>query len=547
MPIPKPRKGEKKEDFIKRCMGDEVMKREYPNNRQRFAICNSQINKNKGKEEGNLMAFRHNSKTADREPPWSDVDKTALPRLAFADMGEEGKKSTWKFPHHWVKGGTKKDDDGIWTDGELYLHLGGLKAAWAAANGARSGKKASQEVINHLQAHRNTVKSSATGALVADPWLISPEWLQTIYDIAMRNGDPDALAAYQGETITDGIEYRDGAAIINVIGPIFRYANLFTEISGATSTSKLATHITKASKDPNVKKIILNFDSPGGQVTGINELSKMIKKISEEKPVIAYVDGSAASAAYWLASSATEIVADETALVGSIGVVATFRRKTNSDEIEIVSSNAPKKRPDITTQEGQDEVKKTLDAIADVFVEAVAENRGVTKDYVLKNFGQGGVLVGKNALAVGMIDRIDSFENLLKGGKKMEITKEMLMEKHPDIVDAIRKEAEAKVKQLKLKIFAKDITSKVGDELATKLIPLYEKVDEDTINAIVDEFMRLQAVIKDLGKQQGSESVEEPKTKDTDDIDMKEVQKLADEKGISLTDAYVEYMKIRRE
>ena len=103
------------------------------------------------------MAHNHNSKTADNEPAWSSVDKTALPRNAFADMGDPDKKSTWKFPHHWIKGGTKKDDNGIWIDGEMYLHRGGLNAAWAAANGARSGEKASQAVIDHLQRHRKAL------------------------------------------------------------------------------------------------------------------------------------------------------------------------------------------------------------------------------------------------------------------------------------------------------------------------------------------------------------------------------------------------------
>ena len=115
------------------------------------------------------MAFQHNSKLADREPAWSAVDKTALPRIAFADMGEPDKKSTWRFPHHWVQGGTRKDENGIWVDGTLYLHRGGLIAAWAAANGARSGQEASPAVKAHLNAHRAAIgleSSLQDGALL---------------------------------------------------------------------------------------------------------------------------------------------------------------------------------------------------------------------------------------------------------------------------------------------------------------------------------------------------------------------------------------------
>jgi hypothetical protein len=48
------------------------------------------------------------------------VDKSALPREAFADQGEAGKKSTWGYPHHGIKAGTEKDEDGMWTNGEMF-------------------------------------------------------------------------------------------------------------------------------------------------------------------------------------------------------------------------------------------------------------------------------------------------------------------------------------------------------------------------------------------------------------------------------------------
>jgi hypothetical protein len=100
--------------------------------------------------------FVHNSKTSDSEPAWGSVDKTALPALAFADHTSDN-QSKWGWPHHFVQGGTRKDDQGNWENGTLYLHEGGLKAAWAAAMGARSGSKAPQAVIDHLEAHRKAL------------------------------------------------------------------------------------------------------------------------------------------------------------------------------------------------------------------------------------------------------------------------------------------------------------------------------------------------------------------------------------------------------
>ncbi len=104
-----------------------------------------------------MAAFVHNSTCADNEPEWGSIDKSKLPRAAFARQGEPDKKSTWGFPHHWVSGGSKTDDMGCYTDGTMYLHRGGLGAAWAAANGARGGEKAEKAVLDHLDAHRKAI------------------------------------------------------------------------------------------------------------------------------------------------------------------------------------------------------------------------------------------------------------------------------------------------------------------------------------------------------------------------------------------------------
>jgi hypothetical protein len=116
-----------------------------------------------GKNMETQFAFRHNSTLAKSEPVWSGVDKTKLPRTAFARQGEANKKSTWGFPHHWISGGSKTDKDGIYTNGTMYLHRGGLAAAWEMANGARGGQKAEPAVLAHLNAHRKAIGMGDVG------------------------------------------------------------------------------------------------------------------------------------------------------------------------------------------------------------------------------------------------------------------------------------------------------------------------------------------------------------------------------------------------
>ena len=544
MPLPTPRKGESRKDFVNRCMKDKRMVEEFKDEVQRFAVCNSLYDK---KEKGEMtMAFTHNSKFAPDEPPWSEIDKTALPRVAFADQGDPNKKSTWKYPHHWVKGGTKKDENGIWVDGTLYLHRGGLKAAWAAANGARSGQKASQAVMDHLQSHRKAVGMGAEAALIESQWAIEESWLKVMYDAATGKGDIEALLIFTGmEEEDDKLNVINNAAVIDVVGPIFTRDNLFTMFGIGVSTETLTKKLNAALENDEVERVILSFDSPGGQVTGINPLATKIKQVDAEKPVIAYVHGSAASGAYWLASAAREIVADSTAMVGSIGVVATMRKKAD-DEIEIVSSISPNKRPDPETEEGRAEIVRVLDAIADVFVEAVAQNRGVTKQYVLDNFGRGGVVVGRHALEVGMIDKIDTFENLIKGGEQMKLTKEVLAKEAPELLEEIMKEAraeiEAKYANLQKEMFAERLSKEVSEDQVKLLMELYGKVNEDKITAIAKEFARLQKVIDDLGSARGSTETP-PEDKEPT---LEELKQIADAKGISLVDARVEYEKMIR-
>lgn len=251
------------------------------------------------------------------------------------------------------------------------------------------------------------------------PWAIEAPWLRTVLKIANREGDgPAAVSAQLGRPLenTQAVEMRDGVAVISLIGPIFPRANLFTEVSGATSIAIAARDFYSALNNPQVSAILLNIDSPGGDVTGVSEFADMIASARGIKPVHAYVGGLGASAAYWLASAAEQITIDKTARVGSIGVVMAMPNPdaSTAEEIEIVSSQSPNKRPNVATEEGRATVQETVDALAEVFVDAVARNRDVKPSKVLSDFGRGGVLVGKAAVAAGMANKTGSYEGALK-------------------------------------------------------------------------------------------------------------------------------------
>lgn len=252
------------------------------------------------------------------------------------------------------------------------------------------------------------------------PWAIEEGALATILAIANReHGGLAAVEAARGEKLqnTRSVTIRDGVAVIPVVGPIMRHASMFSDISGAVSVEAIAQDLSVAMSDPKVSAVLLSFDSPGGEVTGINELAGMIRSASARKPVEAYVGGSAASAAYWLASATSRIAVDATARLGSIGVVAAVPNPSagSAADIEIVSSQSPNKRPDVTTDEGKATIQSGVDSLAAIFIDAVAAYRGTTAKTVANDFGKGGSLIGKAAVAAGMADAVSSFEATLKG------------------------------------------------------------------------------------------------------------------------------------
>jgi ClpP class serine protease len=139
------------------------------------------------------------------------------------------------------------------------------------------------------------------------------------------------------------------------------------------------------------------------------------------------------------------------------------KKKEGIEKIEIVSVQSPKKRPDVKSEEGKNQIQVWANDLADEFIKAVARYRGVSEEYVLENFGKGDLLIAKKAKDVKMIDGIMSFEKLIKSlsqktnykkGVRMQentqITADVIKEKYPEAYEQIfRAGAEAERKRIK--------------------------------------------------------------------------------------------------
>lgn len=282
-------------------------------------------------------------------------------------------------------------------------------------------------------------------------WAILPEMMRVIANEALLYANSDVVVK-EALTIRDGeipqwsyrTEVFNSVAVIPVIGPIYSRGSYYY---GGSSVNLIAKDFTSALEDKAITAIVLNVNSPGGEITGVSELANLIYESRGTKPIVAYISGMGASAAIWIATSADKVVIADTGEAGSIGVVSVHTsykdayQKMGIQEIEIVSSQSPKKRLDVTTDAGKADVQRIVDELADVFVASVARNRKVTTDKVINDFGEGSVLVGKSAVEAGLVDETGSLESVLKslnvnkptlslGGIPMNI--EELKTQHPE-------------------------------------------------------------------------------------------------------------------
>ena len=178
--------------------------------------------------------------------------------------------------------------------------------------------------------------------------------------------------------------------------------------------------IEKALKRDDINEIVLLIDSPGGAVAGLFDSCRFIEKASKKKKCTAYVTGMACSAAYAIATACDEIYMMEDAEVGSCGCYAhaveysdAYFEKEGFLHRVFRSKCSPKKNCSVITDEVEAEAfQKEIDALGEKYLRYVAKRRKCAYSDALENFGKGGVLMGEEAIAAGMVDGIKTLEEL---------------------------------------------------------------------------------------------------------------------------------------
>jgi len=273
-------------------------------------------------------------------------------------------------------------------------------------------------------------------AAMSTPWAILPEHGRTVarileriaggkpvaepipfVNVTNRNTFPAAKSAKPGNRRRD----TPAVALMGIYGTITQRADMFTDWSGGTSTETAGAHFDELASDPSIEAIVIDFDTPGGSVYGVDELANKIAAASKTKKCIGVVNSLCASAGYWIASQCSELCMTPGGECGSIGVYMMHEDISKALEeqgrkVTFVSAGERKVAANYAeplSDLGRAELKEGVDDYYSKFVRAVSKGRKVSQQAVREGFGRGGMVRAEQALKEGMIDRICTLDEVL--------------------------------------------------------------------------------------------------------------------------------------
>lgn len=264
------------------------------------------------------------------------------------------------------------------------------------------------------------------------PWAVLPETYATMQRILHRWASGVVLSREEIESVTEGRREPVAAeptgskgaravAVIQVFGVLAQRSHIDDTSTFVQGVDPIKAAFNRMLGDDSVGSIVLEIDSPGGSVFGVQELADAIFAARGEKKVVAVANSLAASAAYWIASAAEEVVVTPSGAVGSIGVISAHvdqSKYLENEGIAVTFVSAGKYKTEGNsfeplTDEARDFLQSMVDGYYQQFVNAVAAGRDVKSGEVRNGFGEGRVLTAKSAKSEGMVDRIETMDDTL--------------------------------------------------------------------------------------------------------------------------------------
>ncbi|WP_341816300.1 S49 family peptidase [Wolbachia endosymbiont (group B) of Elophila nymphaeata] len=209
-------------------------------------------------------------------------------------------------------------------------------------------------------------------------------------------------------------------AIIAIHGILTKKPGAFDEMLGMTSYEQIEEQIKQALADSSIETIMLEIDSPGGEVNGIFDLADFIYESRAKKRIIAIANDDAYSAAYAIASSAEKVFVSRTSGVGSIGVIASHIDQSGFDEkqgIKYTTIFAGSRKNDLNphepiTSESLESLQKEVGRLYEMFLQLIARNRGLSIEKIRST--EAGLYFGEKAVEIGLADGITILSSINK-------------------------------------------------------------------------------------------------------------------------------------
>lgn len=256
--------------------------------------------------------------------------------------------------------------------------------------------------------------------------LLHEKWIEIASVLAFRAAGhtftPEEIEARIGSRSGGGSATTgNGIAVIPIRGVIAHRMGSMDDSSGGTSAERIGAMLRTVASDPSIGTIVYDVDSPGGTIPGVQELAAEMFALRGQKKQIAVANGLMASAAYWLASQADEIVSIPSGTVGSIGVFTAHQdlsKALEKEGVNVTLISAGKFKTEGNpfeplSEEARAVIQGRVDEAYAQFTKDVARGRGVSAADVRSGYGEGRALPAKDAKAAGLVDRIATMDDVI--------------------------------------------------------------------------------------------------------------------------------------
>ncbi|MBC7597407.1 MAG: S49 family peptidase [Polaromonas sp.] len=272
---------------------------------------------------------------------------------------------------------------------------------------------------------------------LSTPWALMPERLAAFAGIMHRwsaggKADAEVMTAIAADKEIVAARKQDAArvgqganiAVLPFYGVVTQRGSMADDVSGpgAASTQKFTSALRQALQDPSVGGILIDIDSPGGSVYGVDELANEIMSARAQKPIIGLANSLAASAAYWVGAACSELYVTPGGEVGSIGVWQAHEDWSKAMEdagvkTTLISAGKFKTEGNPYQPLGEDAqafMQSRVDDYYAAFTKSVAKGRSVSVSVVREDFGQGRVYGAAQAQSAGMVNGVMTFDDVVK-------------------------------------------------------------------------------------------------------------------------------------